>query len=277
VRWEGLSAVTFTRDTEHAQPHVDIRSQSSQAQASSAQVAGEAVLENVVHAEPAATIDEEVAQQAMNMQWVEDVQNHIGAAGSLHKKDEEKHGEDLAAQKTNQEEVHLLRFGCNDTVSFRKLLLEGCHMRKCRVALETAGCSCELPGGALMFVKPDQCLDVRKALERMELYAYHVIITTAFESDLQDALSSLSYRKRPREKIKHRLEISIGQPSQEFNGKEPEAEESSGGESEGDQISYELCCERTFLCFAPRLKEPDAVVQSTTEAASRAINPRRFA
>ena len=31
-----------------------------------------------------------------------------------------------------QEKVHLLRFGCNDTQAFRKLLLEGSHMKKCR-------------------------------------------------------------------------------------------------------------------------------------------------
>lgn len=128
-----------------------------------------------------------------------------------------------------------------------------------------------------MFVKPEQCLEVRRALNGMQLCAYHVIITTKFESDLQDALSCLAYKKRPREKVKHRREILIQQPSQEPKCQEPEADEFSGQESEDKDTSYELCCERTFLCFAPRLKEPDAVVQSTTEVVSRAVNPRRFA
>merc|ERR1711959_768597 len=106
----------------------------------------------------------------------------------------------------------------------------------------------------------------------MQLYPYHVIVATTFESDLQDALSCMAYRKRPREKVKHRREIHIQPSSDETKCQEPEADEFSGQETE-DKTFYELCCKRTFLCYAPKLKEPDDVVQSTTEFTSGAINP----
>merc|ERR1712060_577183 len=120
-------------------------------------------------------------------------------------------GEMLAnrEEERTDEKVHLLRFGCNDTEAFRRLLLEGVHMKRCRDDLDNAGSSCHLPGGALMFVKPDQGRDVRRALDGMELSSFHVIVTSSFESDLEDALASLPYRRRPREKVQHRREVSI--------------------------------------------------------------------
>jgi len=285
---EGSHAVIFQRQIQQNGQRQPPNAQASDAQA--IDTSG-TVLENVVHAEPAATIDDEVAQQAVNIQWVEDVQSRIGASGSSQQatqgeedsasnsctKGQEKQQADLRDNETGSEQVCLLQFGCNDTQGFRKSLLEGRHMQACRMALESSGCSCELPGGALMFVRPDQCLEVRRALEGMQLYAYHVIIATTFESDLQDALSCMPYRKRPREKVKHRRELLIQLSRRETEHQEPDEDEFSSQETKDNEASYELCRKRTFLCYAPKLKEPDDVVQSTTEVVSHAINPRRFA
>lgn len=253
-------------------------------------------MENVFHGEPAARIAEEVAQDAANIRWAEDVQHNIeastgrqhmaeaitvlqGCSGTVGQQREDEKLDGREGEEQTNEKVHLLRFGCNDTEAFRKLLLEGTHMKRCRDLLDKAGSSCHLPGGALMFVKPDQCQDVRRALDGVELCSFHVIVTSSFESDLEDALASLPYRRRPREKAQHRREVSI--PTKQEPDSEAEDQEAQ------DVSSYELSCKRTFLCYAPTLKKPEAVVQSTTEAVSssasahynsfRGVNPRRFA
>lgn len=273
----------------------------------------EPVVESVFHGEPAARIVEEIAQDLADIRWAEYVQQNIeaqqnietssrpqgrpeaftgiqdGSGTHVHQEDDkqlrgrddrekEEEEEDVHEQDDKehgevQEKVHLLRFGCNDTQAFRKLLLEGSHMKKCRDGLDKVGVSVQLPGGALMFVRPEHGQDVRRALDGMELCPFHVIISTRFESDLEDALASLPYRKRPREKAKDRREVAL----REMEGQEVQEPE--------DMIDCELTCKRTFLCFVPTLKEPGAVAQSTTEAVStspgsyynydRGVNPRR--
>jgi len=126
-----------------------------------------------------------------------------------------------------------------------------------------------LPTGALIFVTPDQFEQVRQELNGKELRPFHVIITSRFESDLDDALTSLPYRKRPREKVAHREGVAL-----HITSKTSETS-AMADEMEIGSDAYELCESRTFLCWAPRLRNANTVVQSTTEALSRGTNPRR--
>jgi len=58
-----------------------------------------------------------------------------------------------------------------------------------------------------------------------------------------------------------------------------EASGSSDADDASDHVSaddFELRVDRTFLCYARRLLDEGTVVQSTTEAHSCCVNPRRL-
>merc|ERR1712174_12554 len=82
----------------------------------------------------------------------------------------------------NRDEVVILRFGSSpgggsDGWSmFQDFLLNGSELEQCRDALGREGHKCELPGGALMFVRPDQAMGVKSAIANMTLHRYHVIV-----------------------------------------------------------------------------------------------------
>lgn len=240
-----------------------------------------AAVQEAIHEEPAAIVDGEVSQIASDMQWADNVEAQVligdfqnqqieGAAVLRAMNNERAHEE----TEMPPEEVYILRFGCNDTEGFRRMILDGPQFRICR---EIAGHPFVLPDGALIFVKPAQYRDTCQALNGRELHPFHVVITSSFEGDLQDALASLPYKKRPREKKHHRqvLDLPMSVP-----------DNSSDGPLDQDEKSdYDLVCKRTFLCIAPRLKSACDVVQSSTEVVGdssthyghlRGLNPRRL-
>mmetsp|Transcript_68192 Transcript_68192/g.177004 ORF Transcript_68192/g.177004 Transcript_68192/m.177004 type:complete len:793 (+) Transcript_68192:34-2412(+) len=241
-------------------------------------------LARVLHEETAAVVDEEVAQTEVSLQWAEMVQRRIQddhsrenftaavpseiGAGSLEE----------STEVSVEEKVHILRFGCNATEEFRELLLFGPHMRFCRDALESEGFSCVLPSGALIFVMPEQFDEVRRQLIGFHLHPFHVVISSRFECDLEHALASLPYKKRPREKVKDRRQLDPLETA-------PVAEVAIDSVCDDPPEQYELCEERTFLCICPCLRRAEDVVQSTTEvvtdsqahyAYARGRNPRRL-
>lgn len=169
------------------------------------------------------------------------------------------------------EKVHLLRFGSADGQIFRNALIEGPQFKPCRDALVNTGFSCLHPSGAIILVRPDQYRDVSQALIALEVHPFHVIITESLEYLLDEILSGIPCRRRPREKT--HLRKALTQHTNQEEG--TEAEKTASQEGQDEDIFNENDCDakdlylvetRTFMCVAPKLKDPQAVVQSTTEA-----------
>lgn len=181
------------------------------------------------------------------------------------------------------EEVCILRFGSGDTEYFRKALLEGPQFGPCREMLQQHGYSCVHSSDALIFVRPEQFDDVLAALHGYDLHPFHVVITANFEYLLDEVLCGISCRKRPREKkgSRHYVSLLIDEKVAHEN-RVNEAQMASDG---AEEVEWQLCPKRTFLCYAPRPRNPESVVQSMTEAVIeqsethythyRGVNPRR--
>jgi len=243
----------------------------------------DSVIDEIVHEEPPAYIDPEVAHTTVQLEaderWVDQVERGLQerrdevVAASPVRINESQHDE----TPIPSEKVYMLRFGCNDTEGFRRMLLDGPHLHACRDAMQISGHPCVLPSGALIFVMPDQYRDTCQALNGVELHPFHIVIAESFEDDLQDALDSLPCKKRPREKARDRRELVL----------QTSMLDGSSGRivGQGDEIYFDLVCKWTFLCFAPRPKSADQVAQSSTEVVgnssthyghSRGLNPRRL-
>jgi len=241
----------------------------------------------VIHEEPAATIDAEVAESDAQARWVEQVEERIRASkNDIHGPRRQEDGGEYVEQENSEhedspdEKVYLLRYGCNATEAFRDILLSGPHLRICRESLMKEGYSCILPSGALIFVPPEHFSQVCEQLRSHELRPFNIVISTRFEGDMENALASFSYKKRPREKRKDRREIHVAPPSVSEPVNDSDYEP---GETCSDRLVY-LCEARTFICSCSFRKSASAVAQSTTEAItesafhyaySRGTNPRR--
>merc|ERR1712110_1082781 len=101
-------------------------------------------------------------------------------------------------QTADSDKVLLLRFGAGEAMLFRSTLLECPQLRSVRNNMELSGYSCDLAQKALVFVKPEQCPEVMKALCEEEVHPFHVIINESNEYLLEEVLSTFPCRKRPR-------------------------------------------------------------------------------
>jgi hypothetical protein len=228
---------------------------------------GQCTIQRITYDEPVAEIDEtHAASEAHRLQQM--VQERIRSPPQeIEVGQVMKSNCDLAISKQN---VYILRFGSPAGHSkitnygllfFRQILVQGPEMRPCRDNLSHAGESCELPDGALMFVKAEQAQGVRRALVGRKLCGYNVVFTECFEYLLSEVLGSFTFQERPKLK-----------PG-----------------SKGRDLLDVPCIEvyqRTFLHWKPVLKAARSVNQSTTEvvaedsqhhySSSRGINVRRL-
>jgi len=189
------------------------------------------VIQVVEHLEPGAERDQQVLELQADVLWAEAVEERL-SEHSNHAELSAFHGEvssgllvnlglaeasedsmqeatdNTDASQSNgactlNEKVHILRFGSppaggDGLQQFRATLLEGPHLRSCREALQDIGCSCELHGGALMFVKPEQAKDVEFALKNKDLHPYHIFVGESMEYLVDEILANFSFRTRPK-------------------------------------------------------------------------------
>merc|ERR1711920_157092 len=80
-------------------------------------------------------------------------------------------------------------------------LLHGRALQKCRQALQNEGYSCELPSGCKVFVHPHQFRLVMDAINEKDLRPHHVIVASSLEHLVEESLSKLPYKQRPRVKL----------------------------------------------------------------------------
>lgn len=251
----------------------------------------EAVVQSIIHEEPAALRDEEL----LGLQADEDFAANV--EWNLHRAMGYKAGTSTQFEESvSSENVHILRFGGGNTEHFREILLKGPQFSLCREALKNAGYTCHHQSGALVFIHYQQFHDVERALDGIELHPFHIIITETLEYLLDEILSEMPCRQRPRKKVGGRQALDLHVDPQDSAGGSKSSDlvhGDVGGEepkSAMDDASseYVLVVQRTFLCFAPRMKAADTVVQSTTEACTgdfsespyarfRGFNPRRRA
>jgi len=112
---------------------------------------------------------------------------------------------------------------------------------------------------AKIIVYPGQREAVSKALETKTLRPFHVVITSSLEPLLWKSMEHLSSKNRPRAKQKKVLLDVAASENMDCQ----------------QRLSPKFEVKRTFLCEVVVLRASRSVVQSTTEATTSAINPRR--
>jgi len=127
--------------------------------------------------------------------------------------------------------------------SFQTLLLQSDALQEHFVKVEGIA--------AKIFVKPHHKHSVLSELRGRCLRPFHVVIAASLETHLTTALENLSNKNRPRSK---RADVVAYVPRE----------------------TVKHCTKRTFLCEVQNLRDSNTVVQSTTEANTDAVNPRRF-
>ena len=130
-----------------------------------------------------------------------------------------------------------------------------------------------------MFVHPWQFEVATRAIEAKEiqLRKFHVVVSSSLESDVESALSDLSCRQGARVRRRHALTDASAQcPSDapDAMGHADANNEARLGNHEDSSLPLEV--RRTLICETRRLRSPEPVAQSTTEAHQGCENPRRL-
>eukprot|EP00405_Crypthecodinium_cohnii_P021724 CAMPEP_0206477836 /NCGR_PEP_ID=MMETSP0324_2-20121206/35671_1 /ASSEMBLY_ACC=CAM_ASM_000836 /TAXON_ID=2866 /ORGANISM="Crypthecodinium cohnii, Strain Seligo" /LENGTH=374 /DNA_ID=CAMNT_0053953979 /DNA_START=435 /DNA_END=1559 /DNA_ORIENTATION=+ len=258
-----------------------------------------AFVQDVIHTEPPARRDERLLTMQADEEWALLVERRIH--GTLAPPSESTTCPGTSTEDMTDdapEKIHLLRFGSGDGALFRNQLLEGSEFRSVREAMEASGYNCIHPSQAIVLVKPDQFSETSIALKGHELHPFHVIITESFEYLLDEVLAGIPCRRRPREKARSRRELlqapqlQVGREDVVVLSSQNLDDPATGAATptaldmdvcspcspcspvdavEDREVDFIFCERRTFLCFAPRLRDMASVVQSTTEA----VKPHR--
>jgi len=239
----------------------------------------------ISHAEEAATLDEEIAELQMDVEWGDAVEQRIQESFAQREADDRVGETEVAPSASGSAQIFLLRFGsaprgADSWEDFRRALLRGPQFKPCLDALANADLDVELPQGALMLVGPQQYAIARRELVGLELHSFHMVIAEDLEYLLAEVLASLPFQRRPKIKQGERGRRPLRSAGSSVD--EPVAEGSPSCAE--DDILWALRVERTFLCCVPMPRDAWTVVQSTTEAVaqseahyghSRGTNPRR--
>jgi len=236
------------------------------------------VIQSITHDEPAALRDEDDLVLQADSDWSDNV-----AANILR----QQQGANLTIPELRErnEDVVCLRFGSapgggDGLKHFRAALLNGPQLSQNRIALGDAGYSCEISGGALMFVKPEQAAPVLLAVENSNLHHFHVVVSESLEYLIEEVLKAFSFQTRPKVKSGERGRSKVAS----FQIDAPIHDHSTDTDHELQWVV--LVQDRTFLSWRRQLQDANSVVRSTTEAVSssgegyfgshRGLNPRRF-
>jgi hypothetical protein len=180
------------------------------------------------------------------------------------------------------EEVFLYPF-MRAPKEFKAALLEGPDLYPVREKMREAGLEHILqPSGAKIFVCPWQYAPVIETLDKMqiELHASHVIIAQSLLPCLEASIATISSKRNVRVKSEGIMHVaSISAPVQSTDGGDMGEEEVKVNEdSDIECMEHLFNVERLPLgrVVVRFLINPSSVNQSTTEAHSRSVNPRRY-
>jgi hypothetical protein len=151
-------------------------------------------------------------------------------------------------------------------------------LRSCRESLEEAGHHWRLPSGAFIFVDPEQYNIVMRALGSTMIKAYHIVIASDLEYLLEESIAEIGQGAwmKAREPLRLRNVSPQGSICSDASSirESPSTPRTWAFAVDGTESVFEY--KRSFLCMAPRRRNPDSVCGSTTEAErGAAINPRR--
>lgn len=120
------------------------------------------------------------------------------------------------------------------------MLLKDGEFKPLRKSLQDAGYPLVLqPSQTIVLVRPEQYLDTVNSLEGHSLKPYKVLISESEEYLMEEVLSRMSSKRRPRENRQDREELDL---------------------------SIKYIKRRTFICEAPLMLIAGTVAQSTIEA-----------
>ena len=226
------------------------------------------VIMPVDHVEPAAMRQPELAAMQAEHDWADQLvvniqQGHVS---------EQEH-------PASEEAVYLLHYNRHSEKFRASPHTHSELLASCRSALEQAGFEWLQASGAKVFVHPWQ-FDMAMAAvsgQKIELRPFHVIVSASLEYYVEAALSDLPCRDGARVKRRQVLETKGGHTGEETCGENEAATRAGAHPDEGvEEATMVFTEDRTFLCFVPRLRNPNSVTQSTTEAHG-GLNPRRLA
>jgi len=218
--------------------------------------AGLAVVVEVVHDEPAAEISPTESQQIVQVQWSQNVEL---LSQQLQ----------VPSDRDGHERILLITLNRSPQHFFSKLHQT---MQQYIEALESEGYSCKLPGGAHIFVSPEQYRLAIGSLPRRGLKPSHVVVAQSLEYLVGEAMDQCSIKgcyAKQRECINEESDEDVDSSVIAPSLRDDECQNSLGPI---------FSVKRTFLCCSPEPQMADSVVQSTTDADSRnGLNPRRRA
>jgi len=188
------------------------------------------VIQEIMHNEPAAVRDEEVAALAVHAQVDEDFATVV----------KRRLRNQLTQAAPPSSTVWLISFRSGKGELFRKMLLHDKEFKSLRDGLREAHYPLELPpSGTIVLVRPDQYLDTICARSSRTTKRYNVVISGSEEYLMNEVLSCMKSKHRPPE---------------------------NGSEREELDLDVKFVSRWTFLCESPKLLMASPVVQSTTEA-----------
>jgi len=203
----------------------------------------EPVIENVPHAEPAASISPEEAELVVSTQWADHVEMNLGAAPS-----QSDVGASIRFELSSRDRILLLELWRHPQ-EYVTALRENVELQACRENLHSVGLHFQLPSQAFIFVEPFQYrVAENAAMTHMNgsLRANHIISSQRFEPAVMRVLSSL----RSRLNARLRRTTTVLQP-------------------------HEPQVFRTFLHVPERLLRNAASVTQSSSEVHGASNPRR--
>mmetsp|Transcript_75311 Transcript_75311/g.161354 ORF Transcript_75311/g.161354 Transcript_75311/m.161354 type:complete len:546 (-) Transcript_75311:104-1741(-) len=209
---------------------------STKPQCQSKKLADFTVIEEVIHADPAAEIHPGEAAQLAAIQHAGFIERNLG----------------VGFEPEEQEQLLLLHF--NRTSQEMVLALsEGPALKPCRTALENAGFQHMLASGAFVFVQPWQYhMGIGAAQERLGahgLKSSHIIVAQSLEYLVEESLGSIKGGIWAKDRQQLLLsEDQIDMSSQTACASQPASE---GHSSEPPVVCVE---QHTFLCWVPRFQ-----------------------
>jgi len=217
------------------------------------------VIDLVLHVDPPARVEPEIAAEVVAVMEACAVERHVGSAV-------------LDEQETQActDRLVFLQFNrCSKTL--RDALAHGLALKHCREELEEAGCDFSLPCRNMVFVHPAQYHDARRAplpWTGAKLRCFYIIVSESLEYLVEETLSGIG--KGVWGKTREMLPLRTSTEAATVDDDE------LPNESESDGDSTPRILERTFLTFGKKpLRNSASVGQSTTEVHGGGRNPRR--
>lgn len=231
--------------------------------------APQSVIQEVDHADTAADLDASVAADRAEQDWADHVAWLI----------EQGRREEII----DSEPVFLLEY-TRYPEAFRKALCEGAALQSCRTALDDAQLQWHMQSGAKVFVHPCQYKDALVAVAQrgIGLRPFHVVVAESLLQYVELSLADIPCRQGARVRNRHSLgDLPRGRgqasESEAVDGEHvQEGQECRDNAGHDGSVEWPLEVKRTFLCAVQRLRNPNSVPQSTTEAHGGGLNPRRL-